>query len=65
VIAADFPIARRILRQEFDALQPFRTFPEIEMRHDEPHRSAMLLRQRLARPAVGEQRVLGGEIFDA
>ena len=63
VIAADFPIARRILGQEFDALQPFGAFPEIQMRHHQPHRAAVLLLQRLARPGMREQGVLGGEIL--
>ena len=49
--------------EEFDALQPFRALPEIEMRHHQPHRAAMVLLQRLARPAVREQGVLGGEIL--
>ena len=29
VIAADFPVARRIFAEKFDALQPLRAFPEI------------------------------------
>ena len=33
------------------------------MRHHQPHRAAMLLMQRRARPAMREQGVLGGEIF--
>ena len=36
VIAANLPVARRILLKEFDALQPFRALPEIEMRHHQP-----------------------------
>src|SRR5699024_11946389 len=49
VIAALLPEARRVIGQEFDALQPFGALPEIEMRHHQPHRTAMLLLQRLAR----------------
>ena len=33
------------------------------MRHHQPHRAAMLLLQRLAGPAMGEQGVFGGKIF--
>src|SRR5262245_31252889 len=50
VIAADFPIAGLVLGQEFDGLQPLRALPEIEMRHDEAHRAAMLDVERLAGP---------------
>src|SRR5258708_7320306 len=57
VIAADFPIARRILFQEFDALQPFCAFPEIKMRHHEAHRAAMLRVQRFTRPGMRQQSV--------
>src|ERR1700688_2643130 len=63
VIAADFPVARCILVQEFDRLQPFRAFPEIEMRHHQPHRAAVFCLKRRAGPAMGEQGVNGGEIF--
>ena len=42
VIAADLPIARRICTREFDRLQPLCALPEIEMRHHQPHRAAML-----------------------
>src|SRR5450755_2443332 len=54
VIAAHFPIARRIVLEEFDALQPLRAFPEIEVRHHQPHRTAVFLLQRRARPAMRE-----------
>src|SRR5690348_1288943 len=50
VIAVLFPKARPVARDEFDALHPFRALPEIELRHDRPHRPAMLARQRLALP---------------
>src|SRR5262249_60724041 len=36
VIAAHFPITRRVFRQEFDGLQPFRALPEIKMRDHQP-----------------------------
>src|SRR5258708_3452984 len=62
VITADFPIARRVLGKEFDALEPFRAFPEIEMRHPQPHRPAVFPVQWRAGPAMREQGVLGGEI---
>jgi hypothetical protein len=63
VIAADLPVARRIRAEELDALQPFRALPEIEMRHHQPHRAAMFLLQRHARPAMHEQGVFRGKIF--
>jgi hypothetical protein len=50
VIAADFPVARCIVVAEFDALQPLGAFPEIEMRHHQPHRAAVFLLQRRAGP---------------
>src|SRR5579871_1140430 len=62
MVAADFPITRRIMGEELDGLQPFRTLPEIEMWHHEPHRAAVLDLERLARPAMGEQGICGGEI---
>jgi hypothetical protein len=63
VIAADFPVAGRIVLQKFDALKPLCALPEIEMRHHQPHRAAMLRLERCARPAMREQRVLAGKIF--
>jgi hypothetical protein len=48
MIAAYLPIARRILGEKFDALQPFRALPEIQMRHHQPHRAAVLQFQRRA-----------------
>src|SRR5947208_14683777 len=63
VIAADFPVARRILSEEFDALQPLCALPEIERRHHQPHRAAVLRLERRAGPGVCEQGVLGGKIF--
>src|SRR5260370_14758351 len=63
VIAADLPVARRILLKEFDALQPLRAFPEIEMRHHQSHRAAVLLLQWLPRPGVRQQGVLCGKIL--
>ena len=49
VIAADFPEARLVGGRELDPLQPLGAFPEIQMGHDQPHRTAMLGR-RAARP---------------
>src|SRR5260370_7278144 len=63
VIAAHFPIARRVLATEFDALQPFGALPEIEMRHDEAHRAAVLLLQRLAGPATPHPGALPRKFF--
>src|SRR5882724_13661231 len=48
VIAADLPVARRMAFKEFDALQPLRALPEIQMRQHQPHRAAMFLLQRRA-----------------
>jgi hypothetical protein len=42
VIAADFPIARLVGGEEFDALQPFRALPEIQVRHHQAHRAAVI-----------------------
>ena len=53
VIAAHFPKTRLSSVQEFDRLQPFRALPEIEMRHDEPHRAAMLGFERLHPTSYG------------
>src|ERR1700757_2791993 len=65
VITAHLPIARRIFGKEFDRLYPLRTLPEIEMWHHEAHRPAMLDRQRLASPTMGEQGVVSSEILQA
>src|SRR5262245_1798091 len=61
VIAAYFPVARRVVFEKFNRLQPLCAFPEIKMRYHQPHRSAVLRRQRLAGPAVGEECVLAGK----
>src|SRR3954470_22765134 len=63
VVTAGFPETGRIAAEDFDALQPLRAFPEIQMRHYQPHRAAVLRLQRRARPAMREQGVLGGKIF--
>src|SRR5579885_2438078 len=57
VIAARLPEAGAVLGEELDALQPLRALPEIEPGNHHAHRPAMLARDRLALPAVREQRV--------
>src|SRR4051812_7611647 len=42
VIAARFPIAGLVLFHERHVAEPLRALPEIEMRHHEPHRAAVL-----------------------
>ena len=42
VIAAGFPEARLVCGGKFNSAQPFGAFPEIKMRHNEPHGPAML-----------------------
>src|SRR5262249_23582618 len=64
MITADFPIARSVLVEKLDRLQPFRALPEIEMGHDDPHGAAMLGGDRFPPPAVREEGVLGREIFE-
>src|SRR5690348_9218570 len=62
MIAALFPKARAVLRDQFDALDPFRAFPEIELGHDRTHQAAMLVRQRLALPGMRQQHIVVVEI---
>jgi len=57
------PNSRGVVFEELDALQPFGAFPEVEMRHHQPHRAAVFLLQCLAGPAMGEQGVFGGKIL--
>src|SRR5690349_13308278 len=54
VIAKLLPESLLVARQELQAAHPLRALPEIEMRHEEPRRSAMLGRQRRAVIAVGD-----------
>src|SRR6476620_3761464 len=42
VIAAELPEAGLVVFGELQADHPFRRLPEIEMRHEEPRRSAMV-----------------------
>src|SRR5215203_4942169 len=42
MIAAQFPETEFIALGELERIHPFRGFPEIEMRHKQPRRSAML-----------------------
>src|SRR5687767_4139005 len=63
VITAHLPVSRRVPGYEFNRLQPFRTLPEIEMRHHQADRAAVLGLERLAGPAVYQQRIFGGKIL--
>ena len=63
VVAAGFPEAGLVEGEEFDAAQPLGAFPQIDFRHDHPHRAAMLGGDRLALPAVDQQDVVLGEGF--
>src|SRR4051812_41295371 len=64
MIAAYLPVARRILCTKFNALQPLRALPEIEVGDHQPHRAAVLGLKLRAGPAMREQGVFGGEIFE-
>src|ERR671911_2478198 len=48
MVTAQFPETEFIALGELERIHPFRGFPEIEMRHKQPRRSAMLGRKRLA-----------------
>ena len=62
VVAVLFPEAGAIGAEDLDAGDPLGAFPQVEMRHDEADRPAMLPRQRLAFPMGGKQRVFACEI---
>ena len=62
VIAARLPKSRLVGGLELDGAEPFRALPKVEMRHDQAHRAAVFLGERLSFPAMGEQRVLDGEV---
>src|SRR5262249_6548527 len=64
VVAERFPEARRILGHEIQPAHPFRAFPEIEMRHEQPRRTAMLRRERLAFIVRGDHRLAADHIGD-
>src|ERR1700675_3792387 len=49
VIAAQLPEARLLLPRKLQAAHPFRRLPEIEMRHQQPGRPAMVGLKRLPR----------------
>src|SRR2546427_2547050 len=57
-IAPHFPVALLITVRERDVFDPLRTFPGIALRHDDPHRPALLYGERRAVPGVGEEHVL-------
>src|SRR6476619_8260233 len=61
VIAAELPEAGLVSFRELQAAHPFRRLPEIEMRHEEPRRPAMVGRQRLAVVAERDHRLALGE----
>ncbi len=44
MVAAHLPEARLVGGHELDPLQPLGALPQIQMRHDQPHRAAMLAR---------------------
>src|ERR1044071_556450 len=48
VVAALFPEARHVFRDERQPLEPLRRLPSVKLRHDQAHRPAMLRRDRLA-----------------
>ena len=57
-VAADFPEALLVLREELDLADPLRALPRIQLRRDHPARTAVLARQRLALPRVHQQHVV-------
>src|SRR5690242_16796313 len=73
VIAVLLPESRQVLIEQLEASHPFRALPEIEMRHEQSRRPAVLGRQRLAGPGerdevlgaveVGQRQVCGEALF--
>ena len=60
VVAVHLPEARRVPVHELDAAHPFRTLPEVERRHHDPHWSAVHRIERLAIVGDREHRVIVG-----
>src|SRR5207247_3942024 len=57
VIAVRLPEPGTIAIDDAQRPEPLRALPEIEMRHDEPRRTAVIWRQRLAVVLVGDERL--------
>src|SRR5947209_207181 len=55
VIPAHLPVPRLVLGAEADPSEPLGALPEVEVRHQGPHRRAMLVRQGVAVQAVGNE----------
>jgi hypothetical protein len=62
VIAVPLPEAGLIFLHELEPGHPLGTLPEVEVRYQEPHRSAMFGRERLAGIVGGQQVLLAIEI---
>ena len=63
MIAAALPIAGFVEAEELDAANPFGALPGIELRDHPPDWTAMVRGDRFAVVEVGEQGVLGDEVF--
>src|ERR1700738_270863 len=64
VIAALLPETRLVARCEAQALDPFRALPEIQVRYEQPRRSAVLRRHRRSSIARSDHGLRAGEIGD-
>src|SRR5689334_6658181 len=59
VIAANFPVAGRVVLDELDAGVPLRALPEVEIGNEPTHGRAVVERERLAVEAIRDERVVG------
>src|SRR5438093_1714256 len=56
-VSADFPVSGLVAADERDLAKPFRAFPSVPLRDDEPHRASVLEREWAAVVAVCQQHV--------
>src|SRR6185437_4254244 len=64
VVAIGLPEAGLVAVEQVKAAHPFSALPEVQMRHEQPHRAAMLGRQRLAVVAERQPRLAAGHVRD-
>lgn len=64
VVAVDFPESRRVDVQELQRADPLRALPEIQLRNDEPARSAVVGLEVLAIVLRRQENVLALQVFE-
>src|SRR3954454_334824 len=64
VVAVALPEAGRILLRELQATDPLRALPEVQVRHEQPRRPAVLGSQRLASVFVHDPRLAARHLVE-